>query len=369
MSTSKNTVLSIKGSINKPSPPPVKKSFLSKLIEQHDKFIEQKTINTSKMPDNIVFVETKLNIHCAISFSQYIFNEKILITFIGELHKEKFKCDGPSISIAEYCTNAVQRNKNCRVFLEFNKDENIDKLNLEGSTLKETFVSLRSRLMVSRIIAFDERPRLITRKKQDELYWLDWSSCSFNEGDFRGDVYKYILDYYIEPFKTKDKIFLYESSEFINKGSYNQLQNYYQLFLQKQLFAIEQFIKDEQSKFDVVQKKSESLTEEESKSLIKQFLSKSLKIIQERYLQYFWAKVSDFYLLQELFTVNDCNECIVLLGEEHKRNICHLLDKFNEKNKIYEKLNDYNNNGNSIRDYSKKCINIFKTVMVDSIPP
>lgn len=362
MSTSKNTVHSVKGSISKPSPP-VTKSFLSKLIEQHDKLNEQKTINTSKMPVNIVFVETKLNIHSAISFSQYIFNEKILITFIGELHKEKFKCDGPSISIAEYCTNAVQRNKNCKVFLEFNKDENIDELNLEGSTLKETFDSLRSRLMVSRIIAFDERPRLITRKKQNELYWLDWSSWSF-----KGDVYKYILDYYIEPFKTKDKIFLYESSEFINKGSYNQLQNYY-LFLQTQLFAIEQFIKDEQSKFDVVQKKSESLSEKESKFFIKQFLSKSLKIIQERYLQYFWAKVSDFYLLQKLFTVNDCNECIVLLGEEHKRNICHLLDKFNEKNKIYEKLTKDDDEFRNYDSESKICVNIFKTMMFNSIKP
>ena len=346
--------------MSKPKP-----NLLDRLKEQQDRMNEYK-----ELPSHIVFVETKLDLylHDAISFSQYIYNKKILITFIGELHKEKFKCDEPcSLSIANYCTNAVKRNNKCKVFLEFNKNENINELNLEGSTLKETFDSLHHLSGFSHIIPFDERPTLITREKQNHLYWLDWSSCSFNQGD----VYEYILYYYIEPFKTKDKIFLYESSEFI-KGSYNQLQNYYQLFLQKQLFAIEKFIKDEQSKF--VQKKSEVEEEVQPKKELalppmQQQLSESpLKIIQEN-LRIFWAKVSDFYLLQELFKNNHCNEYIVLLGEAHKRNVCYLFDTFNKNNTIYKKLIDYNNDGNGIGDYSKKCINIFETVMVGSITP
>ena len=350
-------------------------SILDKLKQQQDDMMNKSSSKRPRILDKqqqddmmnkyIVFVETKRDLYLdnVISFSQYIYNQKILITFIGELHKEKFKCDGDgrrSLSIANYCTNAVKRNPKCIVFLEFNEDEEIDKLKWEGSTIKETFDSLLlSGFVPSQIIPFDERPKLITREKQNDLYWADWSSFKNHEFDFYG----YILTSYIEP--LKGYILLYESvDKFINKTSYNELQNY-QLFLKTELNVIEQFIEKEQSEFNFVKQNLESLTDEELEIRIKQFLSKSLKTIQEIYLQIFWAKVSDFYLLKKLFSVNDCNECIVLLGEAHKRNICDLLDKFNEENKIYKNLINYNNGS----DYSKNCINIFKTVMVGSIPP
>ena len=83
-------------------------------------------------------------------------------------------------------------------------------------------------------------------------------------------------------------------------------------------------------------------------------------------MQYFWSKVCDFYLLEKLFITNDneCNECIVLVGEAHKRNICYLLDTFNKPNKIYERLNDHNAENYHETDYlkKKKCVNIFRTV-------
>jgi hypothetical protein len=276
---------------------------------------------------NIVFVKSKQNIHSAISLSQYIYNGITLITLIGELHKETFKCDEPSLSIAEYCRNATEHNPNCRVMLEYEKEEDIS--TWSDSTIKETFDSLNK----SQIIPFDERPNIITREKQYDLYWRDWSSF---DTATHGDVYVYISTWYIKPFfdKVADKdLTILLPARYFNPVSRGNLVSYYN-FLKKSFNQIQTMIKSKQSIGDIKQQ-----------------------------LQISWAQVADFYILKKLFTVNDkINEYIVILGEYHKRNIKNFIEVNSKSDKD---KNLYYSLGNKQKDLDKDgkivCVNIYTT--------
>ena len=333
---------------------PKSKSFLAGLVE---KFKPRTNLSgTGTDPTTIlsgtVFVQTDINLNSATSFSQYIYNKKILITIIGELHLINFTCDEPSLSIPKYCSDAVNHNAKCKVFLEFNEIEQIEDLNLDKTTIKETFDDLNKSKPLeedkySNIIRFDERPKLITREYQEFLYWGEWQDSKYFEKVKYIDIYNVIYTYYINSFDIK----LFESKEkdFNNQESYTHLQNYWSS-LKRELIIIKTELENNKSKFD---------------SRFESQLKSYLGHIQGQ-LQYFWSKVCDFYLLEKLFITNDneCNECIVLVGEAHKRNICYLLDTFNKPNKIYERLNDHNAENYHETDYlkKKKCVNIFRTV-------
>ena len=335
--------------------PKSKQSFLSKLLEKFEPVPRTNLSGTATVPtttlSGTVFVQTDVKLNSATSFSQYIYNKKILITIIGELHKIQFTCDKPSVSIPDYCSSAVNYNAKCKIFLEFNENEQIEDLNWEKkSTIKQTCEYLNRPLTYSKyskIIRFDERPTLITRKYQNFLYWANWQDMRHWQAINIYDsinIYDAINQYYIESFEIK----LFESSKFNNQESYTHLQ-IYSLRLKTKLEIIKRELEINKSKF-------ESQLED-----VKSYLAD----IQGK-LQYFWSEVCDFYLLQKLFITddNECNECIVLVGEAHKRNICDLLDTFNKPNKIYEKLNDSNATGyDETDDSKKKCVNIFRTLM------
>jgi hypothetical protein len=316
--------------------------------------IHQKKID--KMKKNIVFVTSKESIDSAISLSQYIYNGAILFTFIGELHKEIFKCDEPSISIATYCRNAAKRNPNCRIMLEYGSRDDVNKWS--DCTIKETFDCLKKLELEpgrsSQVIPFDERPIIIGIDKQYDLYWADWSS--FDTHTY-GNEYDYISKWYVKPFFDKveckdDKglLKLLPQRFFLNLESYNHLVSYHKILIKKFEFI----------KTLIEQKKSIEKTQSIDESLIEH--KKSIAEIK-RLLQIYWAQVADFYVLKKLFIRSPSNpnidEYIVLIGEYHKQNITEFIKSFSKSKDLYYNLVDQNKNID--KDGKVVCVNIYKT--------
>ena len=307
-----------------------------------------------KMKKNIVFVTSKQNIDSVISLSQYIYNGVILFTFIGELHKETFKCDEPSISIATYCRNAAERNPNCRIMLEYGSRDDIKKWS--DCTIKETFECLKNLEVESgrssQVIPFDERPIIIGIDKQYDLYWVDWSSF---DTDIYGNEYDYISKCYVNPFFDKveckdDKglLKLLPQRFFPNLESRNHLVSYHKSLIKKFEFI----------KTLIEQKKIIEKTQSIDEILIEH--KKSIDEIKAN-LQIYWAQVTDFYVLKKLFMRHsnpDINEYIVLIGEYHKQNITDFF-KFSKSKDLYYNLVDQNKNID--KDGKVVCVNIFTT--------
>jgi hypothetical protein len=309
-----------------------------------------------KMKKNIVFVTSKESIDSAISLSQYIYNGVILFTFIGELHKEIFKCDEPSISIATYCRNAAERNPNCRIMLEYGSRDDLNKLS--DCTIKETFECLKKLEIESgrssQVIPFDERPIIIGRDKQYDLYWADWSS--FDTHTY-GNEYDYISKWYVKPFFDKLEcvndqglVKLLPERLFLNRDSHTHLVSYHKSLIQKFKFI----------KTLIEQKKSIEKSQTIDESLIEH--KKSIAEIK-RLLQIYWAQVADFYVLKKLFIPSPSNpnidEYIVLMGEYHKRNITDFINSFSKSKDLYYNLVDQNKNID--KDGKVVCVNIFTT--------
>ena len=98
---------------------------LAKFLLQPDKKGDKNDKDNKDNKDkHVVFVESKIQLNSAVGFSQYIYRDNILLTMIGELHDHNWKCPHPSISISDYCEQAVKRNPMCKVLLEYNNGDN-----------------------------------------------------------------------------------------------------------------------------------------------------------------------------------------------------------------------------------------------------
>ena len=281
--------------------------------------------------ENIVFVESDEFIDSAVSFSQYIFGGKRLITIIGELHTTPFQCPQPSMTIAQFCKNAVSRNNKCRVLLEYNRlDKDCPPSEWTECEVLTTSYNALKESNESQMIPSDMRPSFITRQGQNILYG---THTRMNPTSM-DDEYKYIRENFVKPFTEKFEI------KNIEMDSRHQSKTPKFLFQQEHHPCIYEFFKVYYLNFMLIPFK---------------YIINLIKIKQPIYnddgteipggiyerLKQAWAAVSDFFIMMSLFKINDkIDECILIVGDGHRANIQRAFEYINDKIKTQQNVLD-----------------------------
>jgi hypothetical protein len=281
----------------------------------------------SETKKNIVFVEGSQEfIDSAVSFSQYIFAGKRLITIIGELHATPFKCPQPSITIAQFCKNAVSRNSKCRVLLEYNKlDKDCPPSEWTSCEVLTTTYNELKKSNESQIIPSDARPSFIKRQGQNYLY---------GHHTRMDQEYKYIRDNFVNPFTKAFEIKSLEINPLLQKKTPN--------FLDQKNFhpVIYEFFKFYYVNHMIVRFRDIDKLIRDKQEI---YLPDGREVqgsIYER-LKEAWAAVSDFFIMKSLFTINDnIDEYILIVGDGHRFNIQRAFEYINNKIKSQKNVLD-----------------------------
>ena len=268
---------------------------LLKPINDRQKEREQKfndlliTLNQQRLQGkHFVAIQTNYMLDSSISFSQYIFKNKRLITLIGERHDLKWKCQEDSLTVAQYCKMAVERNQKCRVMLEFHPS--VDPSTSQSESIKTIFTSLQSINKTSQIISFDKRDDFLTRFYHHNLYQAP-------QEYFIDLGHKKVLNHYVKPFYDKFTLFGLNDA---TAGTTDKATRY--------LYDI--FLKDLISRFEDI---SNKLNRHEDLQNIRQELWHA------------WKKVCDFFILKDILGSDDIDEYIVIVGKKHTDNLNQIL--------------------------------------------
>lgn len=265
---------------------PILRKILSE--EELDFYVKQTELS-KKTGKEVIFIETDTYLNSATSFSQYIYSNVRLITMIGELHNIKFTCGSSSMSVAEYCMTALQRNPKCVVMLEFGLQT--DPRSINSANIVETYTMLSKSNYTQQIVPFDMRPFFLTQAIQNDLY-----GDRYNLYDQKG-----VFDAFITPFYTKWRE---NPTIFSLSGNYTQEAGRY---------LTEVYFTDMKNTFDLIAAEING--------------GVPLKDIHLK-LNHAWKKVSDYFVLTLLLRVDDIDEYIILLGEEHRFNLEKILTSF-----------------------------------------
>ena len=269
---------------------------LLKPINDRQKEREQKfndlliTLNQQRLQGkHFVAIQTNYMLDSSISFSQYIFQNKRLITLIGERHDLKWKCQEDSLTVAQYCKMAVERNQKCRVMLEFHPS--VDPSTSQSESIKTTVASLQSINRTNQIIAFDKRDDFLTHNNHIKLYH------DISPPYFISLGHENVFNYYVKIFY--DKFILFGLNDATAHTTDEATRYLYDIFL-----------KDTISHFDNIRDK---LNKGEDLQNIRQELWHA------------WKKVCDFFILKEVLGSDDIDEYIVIVGKNHTHNLDKIL--------------------------------------------
>jgi hypothetical protein len=201
------------------------------------------------------------------------------VTVIGELHENEFDCDGKSISIYEYCLQRADSNDKCHFMFEYHPDVT-DKSRIGSSIIRDVFTN-KSNAVESRSVGIDTRTDFISRNAQSLLY---------------NDESGFIKKYGNNALRIKeDYILSYNQNKFINNSGTYEMKSY-----SKKL----------NKKFSEYIRKSPSIDD----------------------LKWAWAMVMDYTILDKMLEPNDqINEYVVVIGENHCKNIHDTVSKWSEQ--------------------------------------
>lgn len=259
------------------------------------------------MPKHTLFLETSEKLDSAVAFGQYIFNDR-LITVIGELHMQEFTCAKPSITIGEYCASRLRNNSNALVLLEYNPGN--DPSLIESTVINNTFSLIQADSNIDRIRPVDFRSSFIGFVGQQAIY----------NGGMRSFNYQEIYDRLIAPF------FMNMSYFELNPSVFNP-----------------EVIKFMYSYVDSVKKEMEMLRDN-LESISGEDIEQRLKDI--------WMKIMDYFILREVFIKSETNECIIVVGDTHRKNLQQVFRDVS-LNKLNEQEGD-----------STSCVNLFSTYTI-----
>jgi len=264
--------------------------------------------------NHFVAIQTDYRLDSSLSFSQYTFKECRLITLIGEIHNLMWNCSGDSLTVAQYCKMAVERNPKCRIMLEFNHKTYVPSIGSEA--IKTIVKSLEAIGRTNQIIPFDKRDDFLTQFYHYSLYQK-------SEADFVAFGYKNVFDHYVTPFYENIKFFDLNPATDLDIIGY--LHN--------------KFLPEMGQTFDHI---SEELNR-----------NTDLKKIRVK-LWHAWKKVCDFFILSNILSSEDIDEYIVIVGEEHKQNIDIVINSLPNVTRLNLQ---YNKN-------QSDCVSLFKSYLV-----
>jgi hypothetical protein len=234
---------------------------------------------------NLVFVHTDVQLNSALAFAQYIFRNKRLITFISEFHERSWVCPEPSITIAEYCKNAVQRNSKCKIMLEYNPGEFA--IGMGSEAIRDTYKTLYGINRLDSIIPFDFRSYFIGTERKNQLYGGKFpvSKVTIQNG-------------FINSFedKLREDPTLFRLSSNYDSDILDYMYNKYYKNIEKQFGNI--------------------------KASLNAFSRRNLR----KLLMDAWRDVADYYILREIFRNDEIDEYIVVMGDAHYVNMTSVLE-------------------------------------------
>ena len=238
--------------------------------------------------EHLIMVEDKQELNSATAFSQYVFQGRRLITMIGELHGHSWACNDHPVSIAEYITETVKRNKMCRVMLEINPD--VDPSTLGSDAIRETATSLHRIGRGDAIIPVDVRRFFLGADGQHILYDTVFPPSMPPEE---------IAHSFIEPFFKKAR----EDSGLFSlmKEEYSEA---------AALYLIRTYVPRLEANFRRTASQLRSLPTFKIQNMLKND----------------WKEVVDFYILRELLQESKKDEYILVIGHMHYMHIQKSLE-------------------------------------------
>ena len=241
----------------------------------------------------IVFFQGNNYLDSAIKFSQYIYDNRKLVTIIGEDHNLTFTCNQNPMSIAEYVKKIVMKNKNSKVLLEYNEGNN--PLLINSSAISSTYKMLLKNNKSNHILPYDNRSYMLHPDNQNYLYTRNLTSLSPPSIRLK----------YIAPFMDRVDI---DTPLFPNPF---KITGNYPPSVVKYLFDI--YLPSIKSNFVYIEK------------MLRAHNIKYNNIT--RLLRETWKKIADFYILAEIFREDTINEIIIIAGDVHQKHLHEILNK------------------------------------------
>ena len=235
--------------------------------------------------------------------------DKVLTVF-GEYHNMEMPCKDYSISLFEYITKTIQLNNNVKVFLEYDNIADIKSLispinGIRSINIREIINGLSETDRKKYIYPVDCRNHFLGQHNHHELYYNSKLNTNID----------FIKNKYIEPFFSI-KIKEYTS---ISLDLKEVLEDYYNTLTRD--FT---WVKDN---WDTIKNPADYKGEVEYRIL---------------YLRDNWARMVDYYILEEIFKDDGKDEYICILGDEHRKNLQKYLTHFFKKHIYHQENKDGN---------------------------
>lgn len=298
--------------------------------------------------DDHVFVENPdIKLQSAVSFAQYVLNNK-LITIIGEYHEREFGCqDGyKTITIADYALNILRTNVNSRVLLEIDPDFIDHERKWPNSAPIREILKRAPREVRGRITGYDYRNWWIGADNRERLYHDTAAVYRLNTIQ--------IIDMYITPFFSRVQAFMatqISPENYTNERQLKLISIRFPSDIDNHLRTLEKAIQFgweirpgmtvQAGKYKTpgrllsINGKGQASVRLDINSrrvvipmnTIKLKVDNQYKTIQEfkvdiiEGLRHVWKKVTDWSILIALFHKSSGNEMIAIMGEQHSKNI------------------------------------------------
>ena len=266
--------------------------------------------------ENIFYVaiETDEELDKTVSFSQFFYNNKVLITLIGEEHKlgHTHNCKtGKTKTVGQYCLDSVERNSLCKVLLEYSPELSDDQIKKIGSdNIREVFKKMKDKNYGSNIIPIDNRKKVLNE-------YQDWLYITHPQTFFSQIRERYIDSYF------REKSNLIEDPE-------QKIDNSIKIFLQ-----------------EYSQNHIETCFNEAKK------MCNDLTVL----LRNAWKDIVDYNIINTVLSTNtDTSEFIIIVGDAHYKNLYNIF------NKLVSEKSEPNMKFLIERDIKNtKCIKLYNT--------
>lgn len=256
---------------------------------------------------NIVFCETEAFICPVVSFSQFVMYGSKLITLIGEIHDANKCVDMPpnSISISEYVTQTLHRNPKAIVFLEIGPDVCKKRMReCQSRPIRELSCVLD--LDSPQVNRMDVRNLLLGRENKDFLYV---SNLTYDNGPMPPlEVERYFLWRY-GSLKSV-------AADLVRRKDPSVLQG---PIAKEGVQILEKQDADVKQTFLLAQKAVSTYKKEVAQGrppTQKWWIDNLVNLLKIA-----WGAVLDYFILYNIFSRTSANELVIVVGENHVRNI------------------------------------------------
>ena len=230
-----------------------------------------------------------------------------LLSIFGEYHNKKIECgeDKHTISLSEFIIETVKHNKNTKVILEYNAGIHYKSILeiINSDNIREIIKALDDNKVINKILPVDCRDYYLGVHYNRELYNNPKMNKSFC----------YINTHYINKFLL--------SRIYINKNVNKNL-----------VCILEDYLQEVKDTF---------LYLKDNWTIIKPPTGYNYNVPYNIVLlRDIWSKVVDYYILEQLFIIDDTTEYICLIGETHRVNLQKFLSKAFKITTKYQIAND-----------------------------